>query len=144
MARLFIFESAVSLAWDQKAYCTIVQFPVNLPGIFLLRVTLASRGNSASKNLPCKASRLKCCLYETLYNVAAPIREAGDVITHLRGPDFFVFTSDASLRDPSQSCTGSYVLFFFKEATCKSSTIIGLLYAHEALIVTRRYDVPRD
>jgi hypothetical protein len=33
---------------------------------------------------------------------------------------------------------------FFKEATCKSSTIIGLLYAHEALIVTQRYDVPQD
>jgi hypothetical protein len=45
--------------------------------------------------------------------------------------------------DPSQSSTGSYVLFF-KEATCKSSTINGLLYAHEALIVARRYDVPRD
>ncbi len=25
--------------------------------------------------------------------------------------------------------------FFFKEATCKSSTINGLLYAHETLIV---------
>ncbi len=58
--------------------------------------------------------------------------------------NFFWFTSDAFLGDPSQSCTGSYVLFFFEEATCESSTIIGLLYAHEALIVARRYDVPRD
>ncbi len=34
--------------------------------------------------------------------------------------------------------------FFFEEATCKSSTINGLLYALEALIIARRYDVPRD
>jgi hypothetical protein len=45
--------------------------------------------------------------------------------------------------DPSQSSTGSYVLFF-KEATCESRTINGLLYAHETLIVARRFDIPRD
>ncbi len=33
---------------------------------------------------------------------------------------------------------------FHKEATCKSSTINGLLYAHETLIVAQRCDVPRD
>ncbi len=45
--------------------------------------------------------------------------------------------------DPSQFSTGSYV-FFFKEATCGSSTINGLIYAHETLIVAWRYDVHRD
>ncbi len=34
--------------------------------------------------------------------------------------------------------------FFFEEATCESSTINGLLYALEALIVAQRYDIPRD
>ncbi len=34
--------------------------------------------------------------------------------------------------------------FFFEEATRESSTINGLLYALEALIVSQRYDVPRD
>ncbi len=57
--------------------------------------------------------------------------------------NFSWFTSDAFLQDPSKSCTGSYVLFF-EEATCKSSTINGLLYALEALITTQRYDVPQD
>jgi hypothetical protein len=33
---------------------------------------------------------------------------------------------------------------FFEEATCKSSTINGLLYVHELLIVAWRCDVPRD
>ncbi len=32
----------------------------------------------------------------------------------------------------------------YEEATCKSSTIKGLIYAHETLIVARRYDVPWD
>ncbi len=32
----------------------------------------------------------------------------------------------------------------YKEATCKSSTIKGLLYAHETLIITQKYDVPWD
>jgi hypothetical protein len=69
-----------------------------------------------------------------LYYIAAPIREAGDIVTHLQEPEFVLFTSDTFFQDPSQSSTGSYVLFF-EEATCKSSTINGLLYAHEALIV---------
>ncbi len=34
--------------------------------------------------------------------------------------------------------------FFHTEATCKSSTINELLYAHETLTVARRCDVPRD
>ncbi len=33
---------------------------------------------------------------------------------------------------------------FHKEATCESSTINGLLYAHETLIVAQRCDVPWD
>jgi hypothetical protein len=48
------------------------------------------RGNSAYKNLSCEAQRLKCCLYEMPYYVAAPVRETGDVIAHLQEPDFFL------------------------------------------------------
>jgi hypothetical protein len=50
------------------------------------------RGNSASKNLPCKAQWPKCCLYETPYYVAAPVKvkETGDVVAHLQEPDFFL------------------------------------------------------
>jgi hypothetical protein len=82
---LLLFDCAVSLAWGQKAYYTIVRFLV----VFLLRVTLASRGNSASKKLPREAQQPNCCLYETPYYVAAPVRETGDVIAHLQEPDFF-------------------------------------------------------
>jgi hypothetical protein len=100
------------------------------------------RRNSAYENLPCKAQRQKCCLYKTPHYVTAPVRETGDVITHLQEPEF-IFSSWVThfSRDLSCYSTGSYVPFH-KEATCKSSTIKGLLYAHETLIVARRYDVP--
>jgi hypothetical protein len=52
--------------------------PVWYPGN-LLRVTLASRGNSASENLQQETQWLKCCLYKTPY-VAAPVKEIGDII----------------------------------------------------------------
>ncbi len=52
--------------------------PVWSPGN-LLRVTLASRENSASENLQQETQRPKCCLYETPY-IAASVRETGDVI----------------------------------------------------------------
>ncbi len=55
--------------------CTI---PVWSPGN-LLRVTLASRENSASKNLQQETQWPKCCLCKTPY-VAAPIREKGVII----------------------------------------------------------------
>jgi hypothetical protein len=48
------------------------------------------RGNSAYMNLPCKAQRPKCCLYEMPYYIAAPVRVTGDVIVHLQEPDFFL------------------------------------------------------
>jgi hypothetical protein len=78
------------------------------------------------------------------YYVAAPVRETGDVITHLQEPEFF-FGSQVTRfsRDPSCYSTGSYIPFH-KGATCKSSTIKGLLYAHETLIVAQRYEIPRD
>jgi hypothetical protein len=77
--------------------CTIL---VNLPGIFLLRVTLASGETLPTRNLPSEALWLKSCLYETPCYVAAPIRETGDVIMHLQGPEFFWFTSDVFLQRP--------------------------------------------
>ncbi len=73
------------------------------------------RGNSASKNLPCKAQQPKCCLYEAPYYVAAPVRETGDVIArtplYAQLPTyaptitrfFFWFTSNAFLQRPGSS-----------------------------------------
>ncbi len=139
-ARRFLFNCAVSLAWSQKAYYTIVQFPL----VFLLRMTLASRGNSASKNLPCNAQRPNCCLYEMPYYVAAPIRETGDVIAHLQEPEF-VFGSQVMRfsKDPSYSSTGSYVPCFWG-SHLQRQYHQRTTYAHETLIVTWRYDLPQD
>jgi hypothetical protein len=61
------------------------------------------RGNSASKNLPCEAQRPKCCLYESPYYVAAPVRETGDVIVHLQESEFFRSMSNAVLQRPVSS-----------------------------------------
>ncbi len=88
------------------------------------------RGNSTCKNLPCKAQRPKCCLYETPYYVAAPVRETGVVIMHLQEPEFFGSWVMRFSRDPSCYSPGSYISFH-KEATCESSNFKGLLYAHE-------------
>ncbi len=68
--------------------------PVWSPGN-LLRVTLASRGNSASENLRQETQRPKRCLYKTPY-VAAPVRETGDVI--VRTPLYARLPSDAPTR----------------------------------------------
>ncbi len=57
---------------------------------------------------------------------------------------FFWFMSNALLRRPLSIQYWLLRPFLFKEATCKSSTINGLLYAHETLIVAQRYDVPWD
>ena len=76
----------------------------------LLRVTLASRGNSTSKNLQQETQWPKCCLYKTPY-IAAPVRETGDVIArtplYARLPTdaptrarIFWFTSHAFLKRP--------------------------------------------
>jgi hypothetical protein len=74
-------------------------------------VTLAFRGNSASKNFQQESQRPKFCLFKTPY-VAAPIRETDDVIMrtplHARLPPdaptrtifFFWFMSKAFLKRP--------------------------------------------
>ena len=89
------------------------------------------RGNSAYENLPCKAQRPKCCLYETPYYVAAPVRETGDVIArtplYARLPTYaptrtrFFFGSRVThfSRDPSCSSTGSYVSFSSRKPYAK-------------------------
>ncbi len=98
--------------------CTI---PVWSPGN-LLRVTLTSRGNSASENLRQETQRPKCRLYETPY-VAAPIREIGDVIARTplyawpptyaptRARIYFGSRVTQFSRDPSCQSIGSYVPF---------------------------------
>ncbi len=115
--------------------------PVNLPVSSYLGWPLCLGETLPTRNLPSKALRLKCCLYQIPYYVAAPVGETGDVITHLQEPEFFGSQVTCFSGDPSQFNTGSYVLFF-EEATCESSTINGLLYAHETLILAWRYDVP--
>ncbi len=96
-----------------------------------------------SRTFHAKLQGLKCCLYETPYYVAAPIREVGDVITHLQGPELFLGLQVTRFSETHLNPVLAPT-FFFEEATCKSSTINGLLYAHEALIVAQRYDVPQD
>ncbi len=78
------------------------------------------------------------------YYVAAPVREPGDVIMHLQGPEFFLVHKWCVSPRPVSILYWLLCHVFFEEATWESSTIIGLLYAHEALIVARRYDVPWD
>ncbi len=102
------------------------------------------RGNSASKNLPCKAQRPKCRLYKTPYYLAAPVRETGEVIAHLQEPDFFLVHEHHGSQETHLVIILATTSCVYKEATCKSSTIKGLLYAHETLIVAWRYDDPRD
>ncbi len=106
---LFLFNHAVSLAWGQKAYYTIVRFRV----VFLLRVTLASRGNSASKNLQWETQRPTCCLYEMPY-IAAPVRETGDVIA--RTPLYAQLPTDAPTR--TRIFFGSRVMHFSRDPSC--------------------------
>jgi hypothetical protein len=90
----------LSLAWGQKAYYTIIRFRYGLPVTYFGWPLCLHRVNSASKNLPWEAQWPKCCLYETPYYVAAPIRETANVIartppyaqqlpTHLQEPEFF-------------------------------------------------------
>ncbi len=86
--------------------CTILVWsPSNL-----LRVNLASRGNSASENLQQETKRPKCCLYKTLY-VAAPVRETGDVIT--RTPLYPRLPTDAPTR--TRTLFGSRVKHFSRD-----------------------------
>jgi hypothetical protein len=82
------------------------------------------------------------------YYLAAPIRETGDVIT--RTPIYAQFPTYAPMyKNHNFFLVHKYLLspethhlvpvlapvsLVFKEATCKGSTIKGLLYAHETLI----------
>ncbi len=86
--------------------------PVWSPGN-LLRVTLVSRGNSASKNLWWETQWPKCCLYETPY-VAAPVRETGDIIA--RTLLYAQLPSDAPTR--TRICFGSQVMHFSRDLSC--------------------------
>ncbi len=75
-----------------------------------LRVTLASRGNSASKNLQQDTQWPKCCLYESPYVAAllekhvTPLQElcfTHDFLqTYLQEQEYFWFTSNAFLMRP--------------------------------------------
>ncbi len=105
-------------------------------------MTLASWGNSASENLQRETQWPKCCLYDTP-NVAAPIRETGDVIARTSlyarlptyaptiPPEIFLFHKYRVSQETRLVIVLAPTSLFDKEATCKSSTIKGLLYAPE-------------
>jgi hypothetical protein len=112
--------------------------------IFLLGVTLASWGNSAYKKPSWQSSMAEMLsLRDALLRCSTRWRNGWRHHVPTRTRIFFGSQVTHFSGDPSQSSTGSYVLFF-EEATCKSSTINRLLYAHEALIVAQRYDSPWD
>jgi hypothetical protein len=73
-------------------------------------VTLASWGNSSSKNLQQETQQLKCCLYKTPY-VAAPVRETGDVIA--KTPLYAQLPTDAPTR--ARIIFGSRVMRFSRD-----------------------------
>ncbi len=97
-----------------------------------------SRGNSASKNLQQETSRPKCCLYETPY-ITGSVREIGDAIA--RTLPYAQLPTDAPTRarnvlvhkwrNSQETCLLKELTptsIFYKVATSKSSTKIGLLY----------------
>ncbi len=57
---------------------------------------------------------------------------------------FFWSMSNAFLKETPLGKVLAPTTRVYKEATCKSSTIKGLLYAHETLVVAQRYDIPQD
>ncbi len=79
----------------------------------LLRVTLASRGNSAFENLQQETQQPKCCLYKTPY-VAAPVREPGDAIT--RTLPYAWLPTNAPTR--TRFFFGSQVMHFSRDPSC--------------------------
>jgi hypothetical protein len=102
------------------------------------------RDNSTSKNLPCKAQRPKCCLYKMPYNVSAPVRETGDVIAHLQEPELFWFTSNAVLKRPILSKYWLLHPLSTRNPHAKTVPSKNYFMQMKTLIVTWRYDVPRD
>ncbi len=154
-ACLFLFDRAVSLAWGQEAYYTIVRFPVQSPGTTQGDPCVFLGETLPTRNLPREAQRPKCCLYEMPYNVAAPVTETGDIIPrtplYTRFPTyaptrtriFFGSRVTRFSRDLSHSSTGSYVPCF-QESHLQSQYHQRTTYAHETLIVAQRYDILQD
>ncbi len=69
--------------------------------------------------------------------------EAGDVITHLQGPEIFGSRVTHFFRDPSQFCTDSYSFFFWgshMQEQYHQWTPLRTL----SPVVAQRHDVPRD
>jgi hypothetical protein len=118
--------------------------PVNLPGIFLLRVTLASEETLPTRLFHAKLQGWSAVSTKPPTTSQHPWRRRWRHM-HLQGPDFFWSRVSVSsfFRDPSQLCTGSYMLFFrgshmweqYKQWTppCTWSPVVAW-----------RYDVPRD
>ncbi len=113
------------------------------------------RGNSASKNLPWETQWPKCCLYKTLYYVAAPVRETGDLIArtllYAQLPSdaptrtrIFWFTSNAFLKRPI--LLKYWLLHPFSTMKPHAKAVPSKDYFTHmwTLIVVQRYDIPWD
>ncbi len=113
-------------------------------GIFLLRVTLASGETPPPRTFHAKLHGQSAVSTRRPTMPQHPLEKQVTSSRTYKDQNFFGFTSDLFLRRPISIQYWLLRPLFFKEATCKSSTINGLLYAHETLIVARRYDVPWD
>ncbi len=63
---------------------------------------------------------------------------------HQQEPEFYLVHEERISPETHRIRVLAPMSLFHKEATCKSSTINGLLYADETLIVAQRCDVPWD
>jgi hypothetical protein len=139
LACLFLFDCAVSLAWGQKAYYTTVQFWYGLPVTYLGWPLHLHRGllpprtsNEKLDGRSAVSTRLPTSrhLLEKQVTSLWELRPMHDsLLTHLQEPYLFWFTSNAFLKRTRLVKVQAPTSLFYKEATCKSSTIEGLLYA---------------
>ncbi len=109
LACLFLFNRAISLAWGQKAYFTILRFQYGLPLTFLgwpfcLGEILPPRTSSKKLNGQSAISTRLPTLQHPLEKQVTSSQElhsTGDFLhMHLHEPDFFWFTSNGFFKRP--------------------------------------------
>jgi hypothetical protein len=85
--------------------------PVNLPGIFILRVTLASGETLPTRTFHAKLQGQSAVSTRPPTTLQHPLEKQVTSSRTFKDQNFSWFRSDAFLQDPSKSCTSSYVLF---------------------------------
>ncbi len=107
LACLFLFDHAVSLAWGQKAYGTIVQFQYGLQVTYLrwplhLGESLPPRTSNKKLNSQRAVSTRLSTLQNPLEKRVTSLQELRSTCdflqTHLQESEFFGFTSNAFLK----------------------------------------------